>query len=217
MGTRIESVSIGIVDDHSVVREGLAAILERLSNYRIVFQGSTAKEALAGVIAHEPRMVLLDIGIEGGGLEALRTIKEACPDTYCVMFTSCEDPVKAMAALSLGAEGYVLKGIGAADLVTALDGILADRTFVSPEFATRLVDAATQASRKQREQTTLSHREEQVMCEVQKGLTNRQVAEQLRISEQTVKYYVSSVMQKFGVRNRVGAVQVFQRKGEPLN
>ena len=206
---------VAIVDDHVLFREGLAAILARSERYEIVFQGECAQDAVKGVIDHAPDLLLLDLGMPGESLDALRKIKSIAPETFCVILTSCDDPIKAMAAMSLGAEGYVLKGIKSDNLLVALDGILSKQTYVSPEFAMRLIKAADEASQKKNQSRLLSHREEQVITEVQKGLTNRQVADRLKLSEQTVKFYMSSVMQKMGVHNRVAAVQAYQRLSMP--
>lgn len=205
-------IRVGIVDDHLLLREGLAAVLSRSERYSIVFEGESAQDAIMSVAAVQPDLVILDLGMDGGGLEALRKIKSDYPDIFCVILTSSDDPLKAMAALSLGAEGYILKGIKAGELLQALDAILARKTYVSPDFAMKLVSAANQQSQSTAQHTCLSHREEQVLEEVQNGLTNRQVAVRLKLSEQTVKVYMSSAMQKLGVHNRVSAVQVYQKQ-----
>lgn len=207
--------TVGIVDDHALFREGLAAVLTRSMQHTVVFEGETADDAVNNVMTHLPDLVLLDLGLPGNTIDALRKIKERAPGTFCVILTSCDDPLKAMAALSLGAEGYILKGIKGDDLLQALDGILQRRTYVSPEFAMRLVTAANAQSRKASQTSDLSYREEQVIREVQNGLTNREVAAQLKLSEQTVKFYMSSAMQKLGVKNRVGAVREYQRRMSP--
>lgn len=204
--------TVGIVDDHALFREGLSAVLSRSMQYSVVFEGETADDAVSSVLTHLPDLVLLDLGLPGNTIDALRKIKERAPKTFCVILTSCDDPLKAMAALSLGAEGYILKGIKGDDLLQALHGILQRRTYVSPEFAMRLVTAANAQSRKSHQTTDLSYREEQVIREVQNGLTNREVASQLKLSEQTVKFYMSSAMQKLGVKNRVGAVREYQKR-----
>ena len=204
--------TVGIVDDHALFREGLAAVLTRSLQHTVVFEGETADDAVDMVMTHLPDLVILDLGLPGNTIDALRKIKERVPGTFCVILTSCDDPLKAMAAMSLGAEGYILKGIKAPDLLQALGGILQRRTYVSPEFAMRLVSAANAQSRRASQTSDLSHREEQVIREVQNGLTNREVAAQLKLSEQTVKFYMSSAMQKLGAKNRVGAVREYQRR-----
>jgi DNA-binding NarL/FixJ family response regulator len=117
-----------------------------------------------------------------------------------------------MAALSMGAEGYILKGIKSDDLLQALEGIVSNKTYVSPDFAMRLVSAVNVQKAVEKPKCSLNHREEQVITAVQHGLTNREVASQLKLSEQTVKFYMSSAMQKLGARNRVSAVQEYQKQ-----
>ena len=207
-----EKNRVGIVDDHVLLREGLGSVLMRSGEYDIVFEGETSTDAISGVVRYEPDIVLLDLGIEGGGLEALRQIKADYPKIFCVILTSCDDPLKALAALSLGAEGYILKGIKSKDLLHALTGILAKQTFVSPDFAMRLITAVSEKSNNASQSASLSYREEQVISEVQNGLTNREVGQRLNLSEQTVKFYLSSAMQKLGVKNRVSAVREFQKQ-----
>ena len=212
MANIAKEIRVGIIDDHVLLREGLSAVLQRTGRYDIVFEGETANDAVAFVEKHHPDVILLDLGIEGGGLEALRKIKDRNSDVFCVVLTSCDDPLKAMAALSMGAEGYILKGIKSDDLLQALEGILARKTYVSPDFAMRLVSAVNLQKSVEKPKCALNHREEQVITAVQHGLTNREVANQLKLSEQTVKFYMSSAMQKLGVRNRVSAVQEYQRQ-----
>jgi two-component system, NarL family, nitrate/nitrite response regulator NarL len=108
--------------------------------------------------------------------------------------------------MSLGAKGYILKGIGSDELVGALKAVLNDQSYVSPEFAMKLVTAANAGREAEHANRYLNVREVQVITEVEKGLTNRQIAERLKISEQTVKYYMTSLMQKYGVTNRTLAV-----------
>ncbi len=210
--TLFDPITVGIVDDHIIVREGLDAVLTRSGIYRVVFSAETAAQALLGFSTSPPDIVLIDLGIEGGGLEVLQKIKSTHPSTLCVIFTSCDDPTKALVALALGAEGYILKGAASGELLRALDSIIARKTYVSPDFATRLVSAVNTKPQNGGTATDLSYRERQVICEVEKGKTNREVAIQLKLSEQTIKCYMSSAMQKLGASNRVGAVREFQRQ-----
>jgi two-component system, NarL family, nitrate/nitrite response regulator NarL len=212
MASTILPVRIGIIDDHCIVREGFVRILRRLPGARVVFEGSTARDAVQLTTQHEPDMLIVDLGIEGGGLNAIMAIRESLPQVRCVVLTASDDPNMAIAALSLGAKGFILKGISASDLIAALQLILSDRSYVSPEFAMKLVSAAHDNSRRQVAETDLSVREIQVITEVEKGRTNRQIAEHLKLSEQTVKYYMTSLMQKFGVNNRTLAVLEYRKQ-----
>ncbi len=212
MASNMTSVRIGIIDDHAVVREGFVRILRKMPAASIVFEGSTSRDAVRLATEHEPDLMIVDLGIEGGGLNAIRIIRENLPQVRCVVVTASDDPKMAIAALSLGAKGYILKGISSSDLIAALQLILSNQSFVSPEFAMRLVAAAHDKSLNEAAETNLNVREVQVISEVENGLTNRQIAERLKISEQTVKYYMTSLMQKFGVSNRTRAVLEYRRQ-----
>lgn len=211
MTSRIDEIRIGIVDDHCIVREGLVRVLRKLPGARIVFEGSSCSDAMRLTVEHEPDMLIIDLAMEGGGLNAIRHIREVLPEVRCVVFTASDDPMTAMAALSLGATGYILKGIGASELVAALQSILSNQSYVSPEFAMKLVSAANDRKVAAPAGTGLNVREVQVITEVERGLTNRQIAERLKISEQTVKYYMTSLMQKYGVSNRTLAVLEYRK------
>ncbi len=206
LAVEIKDILIGIVDDHCIVREGLVRVLRKMQGARVVFEGANAFEAVDLAVKHEPDLLIVDLGIDGGGLNAIRLIGERAPNVRCVVFTASDDPKAALAALTLGAKGFILKGIGAAELVSALQSILSDQSYVSPEFAMRLVEVANATGGTVAADLHLNVREVQVINEVEKGLTNRQIAERLKISEQTVKYYMTSLMQKYGVTNRTLAV-----------
>jgi two-component system, NarL family, nitrate/nitrite response regulator NarL len=201
-----DDIRIGLADDHAIVREGLIRVLRKLAHARVVFEAKTAETTVRLAIDHEPDLLIVDLGMEGGGLNAIREISEKTPDVRCVVFTASEDPMSAITAMSLGAKGYILKGIGSDELVGALKAVLNDQSYVSPEFAMKLVTAATAGREAEHANRYLNVREVQVITEVEKGLTNRQIAERLKISEQTVKYYMTSLMQKYGVTNRTLAV-----------
>jgi two-component system, NarL family, nitrate/nitrite response regulator NarL len=212
MATVKKEIRIGIADDHCIVREGLVRVLRKIPDARVVFEGKTAEEAIRLAADHEPDLLIVDLGMEGGGLNAIRMINEQTPEVRCVVFTASEDPMTAITAMSLGAKGYILKGIGADELVKALKSVLDDHSYVSPEFAMKLVSAANARKESSAEEANLNVREVQVITEVEKGLTNRQIAERLKISEQTVKYYMTSLMQKYRVSNRTLAVLEYRKQ-----
>ncbi|MGO4852552.1 response regulator [Phaeovulum sp. W22_SRMD_FR3] len=210
MGVRANLITVGIVDDHEVVRQGLSAILAQQRSMRVIGEGASAPEAVSLAIKYRPDVMLLDITMPGGGLEALKTIVSKTPEVRCVILTACDDASVAMAAITAGARGFILKGVSSGNLLAAIEVVMADQSYVSPEFAARLMDAALQVKLEGAPSLGLSRREEQVLREVEKGLTNREVADRLHLSEKTVKHYMTSVMQKFGVSNRVGAIRHLQ-------
>lgn len=202
-------ISIAIVDDHPILRQGLVAVLKTDHKFRIVAEGACAADALEIAKVHRPEIMLLDLNIPGEGSEALRQICIEFPSTRCIILTACDSADAAVAALSSGAQGYILKGVSGNDLKSAILTVANNESFVSPEFATKLL-TSVQKRAVQTFDSPLSHRETQILREVEKGLTNRMVAEKLSISEKTVKYYMSSIMQKYGVSNRVSAIVAHQ-------
>ncbi|MEA2865852.1 MAG: hypothetical protein QOE39_567 [Bradyrhizobium sp.] len=212
MNSGISQVSLAIVDDHPILRHGLAAVLRGEARIKIVAEGGSSTEALQIANVHRPNIMLLDLGIPGGGIEALKQICIQVPSTRCIILTVCDNADTAINALNFGAQGYILKGVSGEDLKAAIWTVFNNEIFVSPDFATKLLmasqmekQAPTQASGK------LNFRENQILREVEGGLTNRKVAEKLQISEKTVKYYMTNIMQKYGVSNRTSAVVAHQK------
>jgi two-component system nitrate/nitrite response regulator NarL len=205
-------ISIAVVDDHPILRHGLAAVLRNEPRFRFVAEGATATEALQIAQLHQPDIMILDLNIPGSGIEALKQIVIEFPSVRCIILTVCDSADTAIEALNAGAQGYILKGVGAADLKSAIWTVFNNESFVSPEFATKLLLAAQNKNpHTSVTDSRLSFRESQILREVEAGLSNRMIAEKLRISEKTVKHYMSSIMQKYGVNNRVSAVMAYQK------
>lgn len=201
--------TIAIVDDHPIVRQGLAAVLGSETQFKVVAEGKNVSEAVQIAAKNRPDLMILDLDIPGSGMDALRQISASFPSIRCIILTVCDRPETAIDALSAGAKGYILKGVGASDLKKAIHTVINDESFVSPEFAARLLTSAQ--VRKEPVGEQLSFREAQVIREVESGLTNKQIATKLKLSEKTVKYYMSSLMQKLEVSNRVSAVIASQK------
>lgn len=204
-------IRIAVVDDHPLFREGVSSIFSRSERHSVVALGGDADAAVR--IAKEciPDVMLVDISMPGGGLEAVRQISEICPAVKVVMLTSSEREEDVSMGLSLGARGYILKGVGARELIDTVDKIYDGGSYVSPALAAQLL-----IKMKQRKEpgptphdiTSLTVREEQILRHVTDGLTNKEIARALDISEKTVKHYMTNIMQKLQVRNRVEAALV---------
>ncbi len=212
MNSGISQVSLAVVDDHPILRHGLAAVLRSEAGFKVVAEGGSSTEALQIANVHRPNIMLLDLGIPGGGIEALKQICIQVPSTRCIILTVCDNADTAINALNSGAQGYILKGVSGEDLKAAIWTVFNNETFVSPDFATKLL-MASQMEKQALSQAggRLNFRENQVLREVESGLTNRKVAEKLQISEKTVKYYMTNIMQKYGVSNRTSAVVAHQK------
>ena len=198
-------IRIGIADDHPLLREGVANTLRKRPDLQVVEQGDSADEARGIALRLRPDVMLMDVNMPGDVFGTVRFISTHVPDVKVLMLTVSEAEDDAYSALEAGARGYVLKGVSGPDLVQAIRSIAKGETFITPEFANKLL-----SNLKKHEvdihKTDLTHREEQIIREVSKGLTNKEVASKLLISEKTVKYYMTCVMQKLHARNRVEAV-----------
>lgn len=215
-----ERIRIAVVDDHPMLREGVMHALRAHPDLEVVAEGATGADALR--IAEEwlPDVLLLDVSLPGGGLEAARAIANSCPVVKVAMLTVAEDEETVSSALGAGARGYILKGISGQELADAVRNIHAGEDYVSPNLAARLL--AEMGSKSLFRQTTgydgfasLSPREESILVLVADGLSNRAVGEKLGLSEKTIKHYMTNILQKLRVRNRVEAALLAQKHRAP--
>jgi two-component system nitrate/nitrite response regulator NarL len=203
-----DSIQIVIVDDHPLFRDGVASTLQAQSDFEIVAQGTTAAEAVELSCRLLPDLLLLDINIPGGGLNVIQEVAGACPITKIVMLTASEAEDDVLAALKAGARGYIVKGVSARELTSILRGINAGEAYVTPSLAASLLSDLTggtggEASADPLDE--LTNRERQILEAVAGGLSNKEIGQKLALSEKTVKHYMTNVLQKLHVRNRVEA------------
>lgn len=179
----------------------------------MVEQGGCADEAREISARCQPDVLLMDVNMPGDTFAAVRAISKAQPKVKVLMLTVSESEDDAYSALEGGAQGYVLKGVSGPELIQAIRTVAKGETFITPVLATRLLSNFRKHQTEQRG-VDLTHREEQIIREVANGLTNREVAVKLGLSEKTVKYYMTNVMQKLHARNRVEAVAAVRRYWE---
>ena len=208
-----DKIKVGIVDDHPLLRQGVAATLSRVEDFEVVEQGGCADEAREISARCQPDALLMDVNMPGDTFAAVRAISKAQPKVKVLMLTVSESEDDAYSALEGGAQGYVLKGVSGPELIQAIRTVAKGETFITPVLATRLLSNFRKHQTEQRG-VDLTHREEQIIREVANGLTNREVAVKLGLSEKTVKYYMTNVMQKLHARNRVEAVAAVRRYWE---
>ena len=215
-----EKIRIAVVDDHPMLRDGVMHTLGAQADMEIVAEGATGADAVR--IAEEwlPDVMLLDVSLPGGGVEAVRAIANSCPVVKIAMLTVAQDEETVSSALGAGARGYILKGISGQELTEAVRNIHAGEDYVSPGLAARLL--AEMGSKSDSRQAaahdvfaTLSVREESILVLVADGLSNRQVGEKLNLSEKTIKHYMTNILQKLRVRNRVEAALLTQKHRTP--
>ncbi len=201
-------VQLLIADDHSVVRAGLRALLERQGNFRIVAEAATGEEAIIKAQEFQPDVAVLDIRMPGlSGIEACRQIVETVPTCRVIMLTSYAEDELLFAAIQAGASGYVLKRIGDNELVHAVERISRGEGMLDPAMTATVFAEMRKATEAQHAAAfaDLTPQELAVLALVAEGMTNRQIAVKLYLGEGTVRNYVSSVLTKIGVSNRAEA------------
>lgn len=200
-------IRILIADDHPMYRAGVSRTLSDTQGMHVVAEASDAASALALAVQHHPDVVLLDISMPGGGMAALQGITALSPAPRVAMLTASEEDDDLFAALQGGAAGYILKGIGARDLVAVVQGIAAGQDYVPPALAARLLHrrATAPAPTRRSPVDALTKREEDVLRLVARGQSNREIGQVLALQEKTVKHYMTTILQKLGLRNRVEA------------
>jgi NarL family two-component system response regulator LiaR len=195
-----------IVDDHAVVRSGLAAFLMVFDDLELVGQAGSGKEALQLCKKLTPDVVLMDLVMpEMDGATATKLIRESCPGVQVIALTSFREDELVQGVLKAGAIGYLLKNVSAEELAGAIRSAFAGRPTLAPEAA-RVLISATQTSRPASIGSDLTEREREVLKLMVEGLTNNQIAERLVVSRSTVKFHVSSILSKMGVSSRTEAV-----------
>ena len=202
-------IRVVIADDHPLYREGVARSLAEDDDIIIVAEAADADAAVEMVERNAPDVVLLDISMPaGGGISALRRIRAKTQDPKIAMLTVSENDDDVMQALKAGAVGYVLKGVGSRELVAIVKDLAAGRSYVSPALAARILNSMRPDGRAPKNTSPLddlSKREEDILKLVAAGKSNKEVGLALDLQEKTVKHYMTSILQKLHVRNRVEA------------
>jgi RNA polymerase sigma factor (sigma-70 family) len=211
-----DKTHVVIADDHTLFREGLAGIITGNEDFEVVGQAGTMQEAVQLARDLLPDIILLDIDMPGGGLEAARIIAEECPVTRIVILTSSEEDDHLISALKLGARAYVLKGVAARELLRILRAVSAGESYVPPMLAASLLLEMREAQSQQKQATSpldeLTPREREILEGLAAGLSNKEIGEKLFLSEKTVKHYMTNILQKLQVRNRVEAALLAQKE-----
>jgi DNA-binding NarL/FixJ family response regulator len=202
-------IRIGVVDDHPLYRDGVVSALEAEADIQVVAQGETATDAVQIAHDHGPDILLMDVSIPGGGVNALAKISLRYPTTRILVLTAVDDENEVRSALRKGARGYLLKETSRYELVSAVRMINQGQSYVSPSFAAQLIMLRGAEDNDKRVSPNqfpeLSEREKKILMLILQGLSNRLIGEELGLTEKTVKGYLTGIMEKLQVRNRLEA------------
>ncbi len=194
------------VDDHPLLREGIAAIINSQHDMLVISQASSGVEAIERYREHRPDVTLMDLRMPGlNGIETLVSIRSAYPEARVIMLTTFEGDVEIQRALEAGARGYLLKSMPPKELAEAIRQVHAGKKQVPPAVAAHLAEHMGDED--------LTGREIEVLVQVAAGHRNRDIGERLFISEETVKVHLRHIMEKLGARDRTQAVSIAIRRG----
>ena len=194
------------VDDHALIREGIAALIANQKDIRLVAEASNGREAIKQFRSHHPDITLMDVQMpEMNGIDALIAIRSEFPDARIIVLTTYVGDVLCKRAMQAGAQAYILKGNVRKDLLDTIRAVRAGKKFIHAEVAAELASHAVDDS--------LSEREVEVLSLIAAGNSNKLIANQLSISEDTVKGHVKNILSKLGVNDRTHAVTVGLKRG----
>ncbi len=203
---RSEAIRVLVADDHPILREGLASLINRQADMTVVAQAEDGREAVDLFARHAPDLAVLDLRMPVmDGIEAIEAIRASAPQARLVILTSFASDEDIYRALRAGARGYLLKEASGEVLVECLREVHSGRTFIPPAIAAKLAQRVGNVE--------LTARERQVLSLIAKGLANREIGQKLAVTEGTVKVHVNNILSKLGVASRTEAVTIGVRRG----
>jgi len=199
-------ISVFLLDDHEVVRQGVRSLLESTGDIRVVGEAGLASEALPRIKASNPRVAILDVRLpDGNGVEVCREVRSEFPDVLCLMLTSYTDDEALFEAIMAGASGYVLKQIRGNELVQAVKRVAEGESLLDPAVTGRVLRRLRDPSPEDERLARLTDQERKILDLIAEGCTNRQIGQRLHLAEKTVKNYVSNMLSKLDMERRTEA------------
>ena len=214
--TEPQQISVYLLDDHEVVRQGLRALLEGAGDITVVGESGSALEATHRIPALRPQVAVLDARLpDGSGIEVCRAVRAVDPTINALILTSYDDDEALFSSIMAGASGYVLKEIRGTDLVQAVRHVAAGESLIDPSLTARVLERVRSGPSTAPELAELTEQELKLLAHIAEGLTNRQIGEKMFLAEKTVKNYVSSILAKLGLERRTQAAVLASRLLDP--
>jgi NarL family two-component system response regulator LiaR len=200
-------INILIVDDHAILRDGLKNIISFEEDIEVVGEATTGEEAVAFMEQQSPDVIIMDINLPGiNGVETTALIKSKKPDVRILVLTMYTHDEYLLAALKAGADGYLLKDAPSEHVIDAIKAVSRGESMLAPSMTKKLVTMHLQQTQLRKEDSNLTEREQEVLLGLVEGLSNKEIAEKLFISDKTVKIHVSKIFKKLEVKSRSQAV-----------
>jgi two-component system, NarL family, response regulator DevR len=205
-------IRVFLLDDHEIVRRGLADLIGLQSDLEVVGEAGTAADAITRIAASQPDVAVLDVRLpDGSGVEVCREVRSLFPDIHVLMLTSYADDEALFNAIMAGASGYVLKEIRGTDLIAAIRQVAAGNSLLDPSVTERVLERLRNGNTKKNELSGLTEQEKTILMLIGEGMTNRQISEKMHLAEKTIKNYVSGLLAKLGMERRTQAAAYVAR------
>ena len=205
-------IRVFLLDDHEIVRRGLADLIGLQSDLEVVGEAGTAADAITRIAASQPDVAVLDVRLpDGSGVEVCREVRSLFPDIHVLMLTSYADDEALFNAIMAGASGYVLKEIRGTDLIAAIRQVAAGNSLLDPSVTERVLERLRNGNTKKNELSGLTEQEKTILMLIGEGMTNRQIGEKMHLAEKTIKNYVSGLLAKLGMERRTQAAAYVAR------
>ncbi len=203
--------SILVVDDHVLFRDGLISLFTSTPDFQVIGQAGSVSEGIEKALYHKPDIILMDFSLpDGTGLDATRAILEELPNCKIIFLTVFETDENLLTAIRLGAKGYMLKNVSSSSLISSLQALAQGEIAMSRKMMSRVLEFSRKVPLPPTNNliTKLSPREIDVLCEIQDGASNMEIAQKLYLAENTVKHHIHSILEKLGVENRRQAAEI---------
>ena len=209
------TIRVFLLDDHEVVRRGVADLLGMEDDIEVVGEAGTAEQAISRILATAPDVAILDVQLpDGSGVEVCREVRSVRPELVCLMLTSFAEDEALFEAIMAGAAGFVLKQVKGSDLIDSVRKVARGESLLDPRTTQRVLERIRRAPEEDERLKGLTPQEKRILSLLAEGRTNRQIADEMFLAEKTVKNYVSNLLSKMGMSRRTEAAVYAARLAE---